>query len=112
MPSENNGLVSSASQTISADADSPSEKSTPDRLHRSDSELNCALESHKLDADTFARSSDAESGRHSLRAVTSYAGQIGDNEGLPNEEVDQSDEKDPNLVEWDGPDDLANPYNW
>jgi len=67
---------------------------------------------HINNSETFERASDVESGRPSLYPVTSYASQIGgEGESFPDEGMPQS-EKDPNLVEWDGPNDPANPYNW
>jgi hypothetical protein len=47
-----------------------------------------------------------------LRQVPSYASQVGGDGGLPEEEVDENGRKDKNLVDWDGPHDSANPYNW
>ena len=47
--------------------------------------------------------------------MTSYASQIGGEGEFPDEKIEKIEkngEKDPNLVEWDGPHDPANPYNW
>lgn len=62
----------------------------------------------------FGRASEIESARsESLYPVISYASQIGGVGGVEDEpEIDQTAEKDPNLVEWDGPNDPKNPYNW
>jgi hypothetical protein len=115
MDSEEALPVSSGSPTISATDDSHTEKSTTRWSHGSDNRPHSTLEAHKLNADAFSRSSDVESARHELYPVTSYASQIGGEGGpIPDEEeeVDPNAEKDPNLVEWDGPNDPANPYNW
>lgn len=84
-----------------------------DSSHCSDNRRASALDPHGMNAETFRRSYDLESGRPSLYNMTSYASQIGGEGGpIPDEDVDESTEKDPNLVEWDGHNDPANPYNW
>jgi hypothetical protein len=69
-------------------------------------------DSEKLNVEPFRRSS-LESGRSSLYPVTSYASQIGGEGGIEDDDGrEETPGKDPNLVEWDGPDDPNNPYNW
>lgn len=102
----------SGSPTISYFDESHVEKITTDSSPESYSRPHSALDSHRTNVDIFGRSSDVESLRHSLYPVTSYASQIGGEGGLPDEEVEENGEKDDNLVEWDGPNDPANPYNW
>jgi hypothetical protein len=74
-----------------------------------------ALEQHRHNTEAHERASDLEDQRPALYPVTSYASQIG-GEGFIDEDEDETPrenvEKDPNLVEWDGPDDPNNPYNW
>jgi hypothetical protein len=74
-----------------------------------------ALEQHKHNTEAHEWASDLEDQRPALYPVTSYASQIG-GEGFIDEDEDETPrenvEKDPNLVEWDGPDDPNNPYNW
>jgi len=53
---------------------------------------------------------ERESHESELYPVTSYASQIGGGGEVFPEEPSQT--KDPNLVDWDGPNDPANPYNW
>ena len=79
--------------------------------HDPDNRQHSGMRTHKLNTDAFDRVSDIESARHSLYYVASYISQIGGEGGVPDDEV-QNGEKDPNLVEWDGPNDPANPYNW
>jgi hypothetical protein len=85
----------------------------PPRLSTSLSHRSDVLSVHRLKAESYRRSAEIEDARPGLYPVTSYASQIGGEGdlGMP-EEVDETEEKDPNLVEWDGPDDPANPYNW
>jgi hypothetical protein len=84
-----------------------------DESHHQSDYLHSTLESHKHNTHAFDRASDVESLRHSLYPVTSYASQIGGEGGIEDGEVERpAGEKDPNLVEWDGPDDKNNPYNW
>jgi hypothetical protein len=74
-----------------------------------------ALEHHKHNVEALGQVSDVEDQRPSLYPVTSYASQIG-GEGFidedPEETPQENVERDPNLVEWEGPDDPNNPYNW
>ena len=94
-----------------------------EKLKKSDSEElatprhSSAVESHRgthLDVEAFGRPSDVESARPaSLYPSISYASQIGGVGGVEDEpEINETTEKDPNLVEWDGPNDPRNPYNW
>jgi hypothetical protein len=73
------------------------------------------LQTHNHNVDTFERASSIEDTRPALYPVTSYASQVG-GEGIFREEeledIREEGEKDPNLVEWDGPKDPNNPYNW
>jgi len=63
---------------------------------------------------TSGRASEVESERCSLYPVTSYASTIGGGGPFPSIQnpEPQNEPKDPNVVEWDGPKDPANPYNW
>ena len=113
----NSTSSSSGSPTISVyDDDEHLDKiledsaATPDQRQ---SHLHPTIESHKLNTHTFERASDVESIRHGLYPIPSYASQIGGEGGIEDGEVQRpAGEKDPNLVEWDGPDDKNNPYNW
>jgi hypothetical protein len=102
------------SHTIASSHEDHVEKSgTSDSSHASDNCRNSALDSHRMNAEMFGKLRDLESGRLSLYPMTSYASQIGGEGGLIfDEDVDKSIEKDPYLVEWDGPNDPENPYNW
>jgi hypothetical protein len=103
----------SPSPTISSEDDIKVEKTTSDTSHAgSESRTPSALDNHKFNAEGFRRASDVESQRPSLYPVTSYASQIGGEGTFADEDVPESGERDPNLVEWDGPDDPHNPYNW
>jgi len=75
----------------------------------SDSAGTPPVETHKENLEAFERASDLENERPSLYPVTSYASQIGGEGSFP---LEESPQDDPNLVQWDGPDDPANPYNW
>jgi hypothetical protein len=110
--------MASQSPTISSSNGSHLEKHT-----KSDSEElatprhSSATESHHErhhPGEGFGRASEVESLRPpSLYPSISYASQIGGVGGVEDEpEIDQTAEKDPNLVEWDGPNDPKNPYNW
>lgn len=97
----------------SSDEDHVGKFGTSDSSHGSDNRNDLALDSHRLNVDKFLKPSDLESGRLSLHPMISYASQIGGEGGvIPDNDVDECAEKDPNLVEWDGPNDPANPYNW
>jgi hypothetical protein len=102
----------SPSPTISSADDIKVEKTASDLSHGSSSRTPSALDSHKLNAEEFTRASDVESQRPSLYPVTSYASQIGGEGTFADDDAEESGEPDPNLVEWDGPDDPHNPYNW
>jgi hypothetical protein len=103
----------SPSPTISSEDDIKVEKTTSDTSHAgSESRTPSALDNHKFNAEGFGRASDVESQRPPLYPVTSYASQIGGEGTFADEDVPESGERDPNLVEWDGPDDPHNPYNW
>ena len=103
----------SPSPTISSSDDIKGEKLASDISHGSSSSRTpSALDAHKFNTEGFGRASDVESQRPSLYPVTSYASQIGGEGDFADEDDDQTGERDPNLVEWDGPDDPENPYNW
>lgn len=102
---------STSSPTLASSDGNELEKiANPTHLHSSS-----PVENLHLNADTYERSSSLEDTRPSLYPVTSYASQIG-GEGIFREEeledIREEGEKDPNLVEWDGPKDPKNPYNW
>lgn len=100
------------SPTISSFDESHIEKIT-NSSHESDSRPQSGLDSYDINGDAFVKASDMESWRGSLYQVNSYASHIGGEGGLPDaEEAREKGEKDPNLVEWDDPNDCANPYNW
>jgi hypothetical protein len=70
-------------------------------------------QAHHSVARSVTRASDVESGRRSLYNVTSYVSEIGGEGTYMSQELPEIPEKkDPNLVEWDGPNDPMNPYNW
>lgn len=102
------------SPTISVTDEEHVDKIMTDSSHGSDSRRHSLEESHRMNADAFERASDVESNRPSIYPVISYASQIGGEGGIedPEHEKHETGEKDPNLVEWDGPNDPKNPYNW
>jgi len=111
---------SSGSPTLSGNDDEDHLEKIPenaapraDESHHHSDHLHSTLDSHKHNTHAFERASDVESIRPSLYPVTSYASQIGGEGGIEDGEIERPPgEKDPNLVEWDGPDDKNNPYNW
>jgi hypothetical protein len=102
------------SPTISVTDEDHDDKIMTDSSHGSDSRRHSLEESHRMNAHAFERASDVESNRHTIYPVISYASQIGGEGGIedPEHEKHEIGEKDPNLVEWDGPNDPKNPYNW
>ena len=102
----------SPSPTILSEDDMKVEKTASDSSQVGSERTPSALESHKFNVEGFHRASDVESQRPSLYPVTSYASQIGGEGTFADEDVPEAGERDPNLVEWDGPDDPQNPYNW
>lgn len=101
----------SPSPTISSVDDIKVEKSSSDVSHGS-SRTPSASDPQQFNTEEFRRASDVESQRPSLYPVTSYASQIGGEGDFADEDEEETGERDPNLVEWDGPDDPENPYNW
>jgi hypothetical protein len=101
----------SASPTLAS-----SDGSDPEKIDSGKAHPPCSLlESHTHNVDTYGRSASLEDTRPSLYPVTSYASQIGGEGTFREEELEdirEEGEKDPNLVEWDGPKDPANPFNW
>ena len=65
-----------------------------------------------LNAEAFERASEIENACSSLCPVTSYVTQIAGDGGGVSDEKSRNGDKNPNLVEWNGPNDPANPYNW
>lgn len=102
----------SPSPTILSEDDIKVEKTASDSSHTGSERTPSALERHKFNVEGFHRASDVESQRPSLYPVTSYASQIGGEGTFADEDVPETGERDPNLVEWDGPEDPQNPYNW
>lgn len=102
------------SPTIFVTDEDHDDKIMTDSSHGSDSRRHSLEESHRMNAHAFERASDVESNRHTIYPVISYASQIGGEGGIedPEHEKHEIGEKDPNLVEWDGPNDPKNPYNW
>ena len=101
--------------TISVTDEDHVEKVITESSHGSDSRRHSLAETHRMNNEAFERASDVESNhRPIIYPVISYASQIGGEGGIedPEHEKIQTGEKDPNLVEWDGPNDPKNPYNW
>jgi hypothetical protein len=110
-------IDTSPSPTITSADETKAEKSASDASHGSSSlsRTPSALDSHAYNAEGYGRASDVESQRpSSLYPVTSYASQIGGEGTFEDDEPEAAagGERDPNLVEWDGPEDPHNPYNW
>jgi hypothetical protein len=105
----------SGAMTLSSLDESHLEKIPTGSSHASDSRYNFVLPSRKLSHESFERASHVESTRASLYPITSYPSRMGNVGGVDEEEDGESggnSDKDPDLVEWDGPNDPANPYNW
>lgn len=113
MAAEDTYSTQDSSSFASSDEDHVEKFGTCHSSHCSDNRLDYDINSRNMNAETFGRSPDLESGRLSLFPMISYVSQIGGEGGpIPGEDVNVSTEKDPNLVEWDGPSDPVNPYNW
>lgn len=113
MAAEDTYSTRDSSSITSSEKDHDVKFGMSDSSHNSDIRLDYNLNSRNMNDETFGRSPNLESGRLSFFPMISYVSQIGGEGGpIPGEDVHISTEKDPDLVEWDGPNDPANPYNW